>query len=164
MATLKALCTLLLAATSTLATPSLSKPKQLSPVVRRGSKFLVDGKPWKAVGPNIYWLGLDENVTPPAGEPYDPKTKASYPTKERVTEALAVVNALGGTMIRAHTLGVSTGSSLSIWPEQGVVNEKAFDIIDWAVYQAGRYGVRLLVPLVDNYVRTCLSNFGNREY
>ncbi|KAI1203036.1 glycoside hydrolase superfamily [Nemania serpens] len=151
MATLKALCTLLLAATSTLATPSLSKPKQLSPVVRRGSKFLVDGKPWKAVGPNIYWLGLDENVTPPAGEPYDPKTKASYPTKERVTEALAVVNALGGTMIRAHTLGVSTGSSLSIWPEQGVVNEKAFDIIDWAVYQAGRYGVRLLVPLVDNY-------------
>ncbi|KAI1118892.1 glycoside hydrolase superfamily [Nemania sp. NC0429] len=151
MTTVKVLCTLLLAVTSTLAMSPSSKPKQLSPVIRRGSKFLVDGKPWKAVGPNIYWLGLDENVTPPAGAPYDPKTKASYPTKERVNDALAVVNALGGTMIRAHTLGVSTGNPLSIWPEQGVVNEKAFDIIDWAVYQAGRYGVRLLVPLVDNY-------------
>jgi mannan endo-1,4-beta-mannosidase len=156
MATVKTLCALVLAATSTLALPSLQKPARLSPVVREGSKLLVDGKQWKAVGPNVYWLGLDENVTPPAGQPYDPNTKSSYPTKERVTEVMAVVNALGGTMIRAHTLGVSTGNPLSIWPSRGVVNEKAFDIIDWAVYQAGQYGVRLLVPLVDNYVRTCL--------
>ncbi|GAW21677.1 hypothetical protein ANO14919_112000 [Xylariales sp. No.14919] len=151
MAIVKALCLSLLAATSTLAVPSPPRRGRLSPVVRNGSKLLVDGKEWKAVGPNIYWLGLDENVTPPAGEPFDPSTKASYPTKERVTEAMAVVNALGGTMIRTHTLGVSTGNPLSIWPEQGVVNEEAFDIIDWAVYQAGLYGVRLLVPLVDNY-------------
>ncbi|KAJ2990997.1 hypothetical protein NUW58_g2687 [Xylaria curta] len=151
MATVKALAFLLLAATSTLGMPSLPKSTRLSPVTREGSKLLVDGKQWKAVGPNIYWLGLDENVTPPKGEPYDPATKSSYPTKERVTEAMAVVNALGGTMIRTHTLGVSTGNPLSIWPKQGVVNEEAFKIIDWAVYQAGLYGVRLLVPLTDNY-------------
>ncbi|KAI0879314.1 glycoside hydrolase superfamily [Hypoxylon argillaceum] len=151
MVTLKTFWVSLLAATSTLALPSLHKPARLSPIVREGSKFLLDGKQWKAVGPNVYWLGLDENVTPPAGQPYDPNTKASYPTKERVTEVMAVVNALGGTMIRAHTLGVSTGNPLSIWPARGVVNEKAFEIIDWAVYQAGLYGVRLLVPLVDNY-------------
>jgi len=65
---------------------------------------------------------------------------------------MAVVNALGGTAIRAHTLGVSTGNPLSLWPEEGKVNGEAFDSIDWAVYQAGLYGVRLLVPLVDNYV------------
>ncbi|KAI0404279.1 glycoside hydrolase superfamily [Xylaria palmicola] len=151
MATLKTLLYLMLVASSTLAMPSPQKSTQLSAVVRKGSNLLVDGKKWKAVGPNVYWLGLDENVTPRDGEPYDAPTKSSYPTKERVTEVMAVVNALGGTMIRAHTLGVSTGNPLSIWPKQGVVNEEAFDIIDWAVYQAGLYGVRLLVPLVDNY-------------
>ncbi|KAI1175093.1 glycoside hydrolase superfamily [Nemania sp. FL0916] len=151
MATLKHLCLSLLAATGTLARPPPPKPQRLSPVVREGSTLLVDGKRWNAVGPNVYWLGLDENVTPPAGQPYDPDNKASYPTKERITEVMATVNALGGTMIRAHTLGVSTGNPLSIWPKQGVVNEEAFNTIDWAVYQAGLYGVRLLVPLVDNY-------------
>ncbi len=97
MATVKRLCLLLLTAMSTLAVPSLRKSGRLSPVVRKGSELLVDDKEWKAVGPNVYWLGLDENVIPPAGVPYDPSTHASYPTKERVTEVMAVVNALGGT-------------------------------------------------------------------
>jgi mannan endo-1,4-beta-mannosidase len=111
----------------------------------------LNGKPWKAVGANIYWLGLDENVTPPAGEPYYAPFTASYPTKGRITEAMAVVRAMGGTMIRAHTLGVSTGNPLSVMPALGTVNKQAFDSIDWAVYQAREYGLRLLVPLTDNF-------------
>ncbi|RYP87360.1 hypothetical protein DL769_000564 [Monosporascus sp. CRB-8-3] len=46
-----------------LATPQESK---LSPVTRNGSRLPLDGREWKARGLNIYWLGLDENVTPPA--------------------------------------------------------------------------------------------------
>ena len=75
-------------------------------------------------------LGLDENVVPPAGEPFDPPTRASYPTKGRITDAMATVKALGGTMVRSHTLGVSVGNPLSVMPEPGVVNEDAFDAID----------------------------------
>ena len=130
----------------------------LSPVTRDGSRLLVDGKEWKAVGPNIYWLGLDENVVPPAGEPFDPLTRASYPTKGRITDAMATVKALGGTIVRSHTLGVSVGNPLSVIPEPGVVNEDAFDAIDWAVYQAGRYGIRLMVPLTDNWVSLALPS------
>ncbi|KAJ9156952.1 Glycoside hydrolase [Coniochaeta hoffmannii] len=115
------------------------------------SILLLDGKPWNAVGANVYWLGLDENVIPPQGEPYYAPLKASYPTKGRITEAMAVIKAMGGTMIRAHTLGVSTGNPLSVMPTLGVVNEQAFDPIDWAVHEAGRYGIRLLVPLTDNF-------------
>lgn len=59
-------------------------------------------------------------------------------------------------VIRSHTLGANIGNPLTIWPEEGVVNNEAFNSIDWAVYQAGIYGVRLLVPLVDNYVSTYL--------
>ncbi|KAK7714165.1 hypothetical protein SLS64_004264 [Diaporthe eres] len=121
------------------------------PITREGSTLLLNGEPWKAVGPNVYWLGLDENVIPPAGEPFYSPSNASYPTKGRTTEVMAIVRALGGTAIRAHTLGVSTGNPLSVWPEEGVVNEQAFESIDWAVSQARAYGLRLMVPLTDNY-------------
>jgi len=123
-------------------------------IIRNGSVLLLDGKPWKAVGPNIYWLGLDENVTPPAGAPYYAPSKASYPTKGRITEAMAIVKAMGGTAVRAHTLGVSTGNPLSVMPTLGAVNEAAFETIDWAVYQARAYGLRLMIPLTDNWVRS----------
>lgn len=118
------------------------------PIVREGSALLLDGKEWKAVGPNVYWLGLDENGTPP---------QVGYPTKGRITEIMATVKALGGTAIRAHTLGVNAGHALSVMPSAGQVNEKAFDTIDWAVYQAREYGLRLLVPLTDNWVRWARS-------
>ncbi|OAA68738.1 Glycoside hydrolase, subgroup, catalytic core [Niveomyces insectorum RCEF 264] len=121
------------------------------PVVREGSRLLLGGRPWKAVGPNVYWLGLDENVTPPAGAPFYAPTRASYPTKGRITEIMATVRALGGTAIRAHTLGVSTGNPLSVWPTARATNADAFEAIDWAVHQARVYGLRLLVPLTDNY-------------
>lgn len=62
-------------------------------------------------------------------------------------------------MVRAHTLGVSTGNPLSIWPTRGEVNEEAFESVDWAVAQARAYGIRLLVPLTDNYVSFFLSFF-----
>ncbi|KAK6954366.1 hypothetical protein Daesc_004333 [Daldinia eschscholtzii] len=127
----------LLWAASALTSPLRRSVAKLSSVTRNGTSLLVDGKVWKMVGPNVYWLGLDENVTPPAGEPFYAPTKASYPTKERITEAMATVQALGGTMIRGHTLGISTGNPLSVMPKPGVVNERAFDPIDWAVYQAG---------------------------
>ncbi|KAK4449212.1 glycoside hydrolase [Podospora aff. communis PSN243] len=90
------------------------------PVTRSGSVLYLDGSPWRAVGPNVYWLGLDENVIPPAGEPFYAPLNASYPTRERVTEMMAV-------------------------------SEAAFDAIDWAVYQARMYGLRLMVPLTDNF-------------
>lgn len=123
------------------------------PIIRQGSTLLLDNQPWRAVGPNIYWLGLDENVVPPPpGQPFYAPLNASYPTKGRVTEIMATVAALGGTMIRAHTLGVSTGNPLSLWPgPPGVVNEQAYEAIDWAVFQARAHGLRLLVPLTDNY-------------
>lgn len=122
-----------------------------SSITRQGSTLFLNNAPWHAVGPNVYWLGLDENVLPPLGQPFFAPLNASYPTKGRVTEIMATVKALGGTMVRAHTLGVSTGNPLSIWPAQGVVNSQAFDAIDWAVAQARVHGVRLLVPLTDNY-------------
>lgn len=93
--------------------------------------------------------GLDENFGP---------KKAGFLAKGRITEIMATVRGMVGTMIQSHTPGASTGNPLSLMPEPGVINEQAFEPIDWAVYQVRVYGLRLMVPLTENYVR--LASFG----
>ncbi|KAF2151590.1 glycoside hydrolase family 5 protein [Myriangium duriaei CBS 260.36] len=122
-----------------------------SHVTREGSELKFRGQRWTASGINAYWLGLDENVIPPAGQPFYPPLNASYPTFERITEAFNTFNILGVNAVRAHTLGVSTGNPLSLEPSLDVWNEQAFSTIDWAVYQAGTHSVKLQIPLTDNY-------------
>ena len=61
------------------------------------------------------------------------------------------VRTMGGLMIRGHTLGISYGEPLSLWPTLTTRNEEAWESIDWAVYQARQHGLRLQIPLVDNY-------------
>ena len=119
----------------------------------------LNGQPWTASGANVYWLGLDENVIPPPGEPFYAPFNASYPTFGRITEVMNVLNTMGARTIRSQTLGVSTGNPLSIMPTLGQVNEQAFATIDWTVYQAGQHGIRIVAPLTDNYVsRAFLQN------
>jgi mannan endo-1,4-beta-mannosidase len=133
--------------------PRQSNPEDVRdlPITRKGSKLYLGDEEWKAVGANIYWLGMDENVVPPPGEDYFEPENISYPTKGRIVEMMNVMKAMGGTMIRAHTLGSSTGTPLSVMPEPYIINDKAFEAIDFAVYQARKAGLRLMVPLVDNY-------------
>ena len=102
-----------------------------------------------------YWLGLDENVIPPAGQPFYAPFNASYPTFGRITEVMNTLQTMGARLIRSQTLGVSVGNPLSVMPSLGVYNEQAFATIDWAVFQARQHGLRIMAPLVDNYV--CLQ-------
>ncbi|KAG0707071.1 glycoside hydrolase [Suillus ampliporus] len=111
-------------------------------VTRSGSSLMLDGERWTASGGNVYWLGLDENVIPPA---------ASYPTFGRITEIMNTLQIMGARALRGHTLGISVGNPLSVMPTLGVVNEQAFDTIDWVIYEAGKHGLRIFAPLIDNY-------------
>ena len=70
---------------------------------------------------------------------------------DRIIEVMSTVKSMGGT-VRSQTLGVSVGNPLSLMLSLGVFNEGAFETIDWAIYQARRYGLRFLVSLTDNYV------------
>ena len=121
-------------------------------ITRSGSELLLAGKRYTASGANVYWLGLDENVQPAAGQPFYAPYNASYPTKGRTTEIMNTLQVLGGHTIRSQTLGVSVGNPLSVMPELGKVNEQAFESIDWAVYQARQHGIRLFAPLVSGII------------
>lgn len=121
-------------------------------VSREGSHLSLDGEPWRPVGANAYWLAMDENVVPAPGKPFYKPDMASYPTKGRISEAMAIIKAMGGTMLRVHTLGSNSGNPLALLPDNRVINEEAWEYIDWTIYQARQYDVRLMVPLVDHYV------------
>jgi mannan endo-1,4-beta-mannosidase len=122
-----------------------------SNVVRDGAVLKLNGVHWTASGANVYWLGLDENVIPPIGQPFYAKFNASYPTHGRITEVMNTLATMGARTIRSQTLGVSVGNPLSVMPVLGVYNEQAFDTIDWAVFQARQHGLRIMAPLIDNY-------------
>ena len=127
------------------ALPSFGRPH----VERQGSQLYLNGRPWTASGANVYWLGIDENVVPPPGQPY--AAPASYPTKGRITEIMETLVTMGAHTIRSQTLGVSVGHPLSLEPALDVFNPAAFHTIDWAVFQAGLFGLKIFAPLVDNY-------------
>lgn len=132
--------------------PNLALYARNSYVYREGSSLKHLGEPWTASGANVYWLGLDENVIPPKGEPFYAPFNASYPTKGRTTEVMKTLVTIGAKLIRAHTLGVSVGNPLSLSPSLGVYNDAAFEAMDWAIFQARQHGLRIMAPLTDDYV------------
>lgn len=109
-------------------------------VERSGSQLLLNGKPFRFSGANIYWLGLDENVG-----------GINYPTAFRVDDVLATAQEMGATVVRSHTLGISTGCRLCIEPSLNVFNETAFQHVDYAIMAAKKYGLHLIIPLTDNF-------------
>ncbi|MFC4149867.1 cellulase family glycosylhydrolase [Micromonospora mangrovi] len=117
-------------------------------VVRDGSRLTLAGRPFRFAGPNAYWLGLDENVG--GTDPTDPPT-VDYPSYFRIRDGLTTARRMGATVVRAHTLGVSTGNPRSLEPALGEFNPEAFDRIDYAIAEAHRQGLRLIIPLTDNW-------------
>jgi mannan endo-1,4-beta-mannosidase len=119
---------------------SLSQTADNDFIYREGAHLILHAKPFRYAGANVYWLGLDQNVG-----------GVSYPTHFRVDDALDTAKRMGATVVRAHTVGISTGGHLSLEPSLGRFNETAFEAIDYAIFSAHQHGIRLLVPLTDNY-------------
>ncbi len=107
---------------------------------RDGSRLIFHDQPFRYAGANLYWLGLDQNVG-----------GIAYPTHFRVDDAIETARIMGATVVRAHTIGISTGGKLSLEPTLGHFNDQAFNAIDYAILSARRHGIHLLVPLTDNY-------------
>ena len=57
----------------------------------------------------------------------------------------------GANTIRSSSLGISLGNALSIEPTLGNFNDEAFDIIDYTLFAAREYGLRVIIPLMDEY-------------
>ncbi|GAA6004062.1 uncharacterized protein JCM10292_005861 [Rhodotorula paludigena] len=124
-------------------TGTLPKPTSFVKRPKDSQLLTLDDKPYRIVGPNIYWLCQDENLGP-VGSP---------PSKGRIREALAIAVAMGANTVRVHTCGISVGpaNEWNLNPEPGVFRESAWDIRDYVIYAAREYGLRLIFPLTDNW-------------
>ena len=107
-------------------------------VTRSGTNLLVNGSRFRFAGANIYWLGLDDGAQ-------------TYPTPFRIDDALTTANEMGLTVVRSHSLGISVGCNLCVEPSLGAFNPVAFQHIDDAIQAVRAHGLKLIIPLTDNY-------------
>ncbi|MGN7703868.1 cellulase family glycosylhydrolase [Cellulosimicrobium sp. 22601] len=134
------------AAAPTKEIPAVSAPlgesRNTSFVERDGTRLVLDGETFRFSGTNIYWLGLDENVPPGV---------VDHPTFFRIRDALDTASNLGVTVVRSHMLA-STGTPLAILPsKEAGYDADAFASIDYAVAYAASKGIRLILPLTDEW-------------
>lgn len=112
-------------------------------VERDGARLTLDGETFRFNGTNAYWLGLDENVG-----------GIDYPTFFRIKDAIDTADELGLTVVRSHMMASTSqdnANPLAIMPRLGEYNEDAFRTIDFAVAYAGSRGIRLILPLTDEW-------------
>ena len=130
------------AAAALLATLPLENALPPTAFVTRSGSFLISpsNTSFRFGGANLYWLGLDEN-----------EGGRGQPSHFRVLDGLTTAASLGITVIRSHTLGISTGSYYSFEPTLGVFNASALDAADFALASAQALGVRFIIPLTDNW-------------
>lgn len=140
-------------------------------VSRSGNKLMLGGREFRFAGTNIYWLGLDENNSGSVGGLH-------YPPHFTVDDVLATAKEMGTTVVRAHTIGISSNDSTSnncsnsLCLAKGVdangniiFNDNAFVSIDYAIGKASQDGLRLIVPFTDGntpcFHEGCIRNFIN---
>lgn len=113
-------------------------------VTRSGSRLMRNGNVFRFAGTNEYYLGLDDNVRDAAGNP-------THPPTARIDDALQSAVRTGATVVRSHTLGISVGCAVCFEPRPGVFNPAALASADYAIYRAGRLGLKLMIPLTDQW-------------
>ena len=105
---------------------------------------MLNGRLFRFAGANEYYLGLDDNIRDAAGNP-------TLPTTARIDDALQSAVRTGATVVRSHTLGISAGCAVCFEPRPGVFSAAALASADYAIYRAGRLGLKLMIPLTDQW-------------
>ena len=119
-------------------------------ITARGDQLYDGDKPFRFISFNIPNLQLvEDNFAPGA------KTAWTWPNEFELNDALASIRQMGGTVARTYVLSVRReGSDMGdhVYVRgPGDFNEEAFRSLDLALEAANKHGVRLIIPLVDNW-------------
>ncbi|KAE9606682.1 hypothetical protein Lal_00025645 [Lupinus albus] len=107
----------------------------------RGFHFLLNGNPYYASGFNAYWLMYT----------------ASDPSQRfKVSAAFHEASSHGLTV--ARTWAFSDGGYRPLQYSPGFYNEQMFKGLDFVIAEARKYGIKLILSLVNNY-----DNFGGKK-
>ena len=119
-------------------------------VTVRGDQLFEGDHPFRFISWDIPNLQLIEDNLPFTGlNPW------RLPDRYEITDALATVRQMGGTVVRTYVISVQRTNDLPNTPRHvlgpGRFNEEAFRAFDVALQVANEQGIRLIIPLVDNW-------------
>ncbi len=118
-------------------------------ITARGDKLMDGSKELRFISVNIPNLHYVEDYLPFTGtNPW------RLPDEFEIRDALTAVKQLGGKAARTYVFSVRRGSDTSIIVHvegPGKFNEEAFRTMDKVIQVANETGVRLIIPLVDNW-------------
>ncbi|MFD5464593.1 cellulase family glycosylhydrolase [Kitasatospora sp. NPDC127059] len=131
---------LALAAVPALTTPAAAGPAPLTGQSRRtagfvtagGGELRLGGNPFRFGGTNCYYLHQQSHYM--------------------VDAVLDDAAAMGLAVVRAWAFAEGSGHSYRpLQPKPHSYDDEAFDSLDYAVHKAGQLGIRLVLPLVNNW-------------
>jgi mannan endo-1,4-beta-mannosidase len=115
----------------------------------RGDQLMEGEKPFRFISFNIPNLQMVED-----NMQFTQTNAWRLPDEFEVTDALATVRQMGGTVVRTYSLAVvrndDPGVPAHVWGP-GKFNEEAFRELDLALKVANDQGIRLVIPLVNNW-------------
>ncbi|KAK9757679.1 hypothetical protein RND81_01G178800 [Saponaria officinalis] len=103
-------------------------------ISRKGVQFMLNGVEFYGNGFNAYWL-MHEGSIP------SERQKVSNTFQQAVNYGLTI----------ARTWAFSDGGSQPLQSSPGVYNEQMFQGLDFVVSEAKKYGIKLILSLVNNY-------------
>ena len=116
----------------------------------KGDQLFAGDKPFRFISFNIPNLHLiEDNFSFTDPNPW------RWPNEFEIADALESVRQMGGTVVRIYVLSVRReGSDMGDYVHvfgPGKFNEEAFRVLDKVLQIAGEKGIRVIIPLVDNW-------------
>jgi hypothetical protein len=119
-------------------------------ITARGDQLFDGEKPFRFISfdiPNL--LLIEDNF------PFAEKNPWRLPDQFEITDALATVRQMGGTIVRTYAISVRRTDDAPNQPKHvlapGKFSEEAFVALDRVLQTANEQGMRLIIPLVDNW-------------
>ncbi|KAI3863042.1 hypothetical protein MKW92_032445 [Papaver armeniacum] len=111
-------------------------------VTTKDTQFLLNGSPFLFNGFNSYWM----------------MHVAADPTERyKISNVFRDASAAGLTVGRTWAFSDGSNQALDLQISPGVYDERVFQALDFVISEARRYGIRLIMSLVNNY-----NDYGGR--
>ena len=119
-------------------------------ITRSGDKLMEGDKEYRFISVNIPNLHLvEDNMA------FEATNEWRFPDEFEITDALSSVKQMGGRAVRMYVLSICRKEGPNPIPchvkKPGEFNEDAFRALDKVLEVANRVGVRVIIPLVDNW-------------
>jgi len=119
-------------------------------ITRSGDKLIEGNKEYRFISFNIPNLHLvEDNMS------FEATNEWRFPNEFEITDALTTIKQMGGRAVRTYVISICKKNGPNAIPchvkKPGEFNEEAFRALDKVLEVANRVGVRVIIPLVDNW-------------